>query len=81
MHTAFTASRHQIVGEAAGVEEVDIRGAVQVPVVRRSDKIEVSVCVAGSPPTRWSTAGRWTGSAPSSQRDAADLADRYRQPM
>ena len=43
MRTAFTASRHQIVGEAAGVEEVDIRRAVQVPVVRRIDKIAVSV--------------------------------------
>ena len=43
--TAFTASRHQIVGEPAGLEEVDIPRAVQVPVVRRIDKIAVSVCM------------------------------------
>ncbi len=45
MRTAFTPRRHQIFAEATGVEEVDISGAVQVPVVRRIDKIAVSVCV------------------------------------
>lgn len=45
MRTALTARRHQIVVEAAGVEEVDIKGAVRLPVVRRIDKIAVSVCM------------------------------------
>lgn len=43
--SSCAASRHQIVGEAAGVEEVDITRAVQVPVKRRIDKIAVSVCM------------------------------------
>lgn len=45
MRTALTARRHKIVSEATGVEEIDIRGAVQVPVVGRIDKIAVSVCM------------------------------------
>jgi len=45
MRTAFTARRHQIVGEAAGVKEVDKTRAVQVPMMRRIDEIAVSVCM------------------------------------
>ena len=45
MRTAFAVSRHQIVGETANVENVDIARAVPAPVMRCIDKMAVSVCM------------------------------------
>lgn len=45
MRTAFTARRHQIVTEAACVEQVDETRTVRASVMRGIDEIAVSVCM------------------------------------
>ena len=45
MCAAFATSGNQIVGETAGLQDVDIARAMQAPVMRRIDKVAVSVCM------------------------------------